>query len=873
MLSTATVAHAEDSSRIFHIPSQPLANALVTFSEQSGLKVNAPAELVRDKTAPAVEGKLPPLMALDQLLKVSGLTYSRSADGGLTVAQGPDEPQRAGSTLPVEKPAAVEVALQLEEVIVTAQKLEENIQEIPMSVTAVTGAALERKRAASVSDLTESVPNLYAMPSVGQSILEFGMRGTAQGNPAMGVNPTVGLYVDGAYIAKIWGANLDLEDLDRVEVLRGPQGTLYGRNTIGGAIDMITRKPTEERSITATTETGNFAAFNGRLTVNVPLIGQNGFFSSDALGTLSLRENAVYRSHDPYYGNVAPPNAPLPAASGTDGFSNLNRVTSLTALQWQPTKDITVDYSFEYHRYRQSSPAFQLSFIQPGGPVDGGPFDLQPYVRTNRVDAIGNNAVFSNDLRLHRLADDGNNRMHILTGTWDLGEVGWLGSVTVRSISAYRSLSTDSVIDGDGSPLHVFDANNSANLAHWSQEAQWIGTAPRVRYVLGAYYYGEHSTETVQSIFFEGASNLRDVNIGKNSSLAPFGQLTWTPPVLADKLSLTAGLRYTADHIHEHKHHECIVALQEIDGQLANVCAGGVADFQASVGKEFNGTDGLTPMGAVAFQWTDNLMTYVRVSRGFQSGTVNTDTDDIRLFTILKPEKLWAYEAGFKSQWFDNRLQVNADGFFSDYTDQVVAIPVFSTTGGQVIQNENVGASEIWGSEVELTALPLRGVEASVTYAFLAPKYTKWVAQKFIDGVPQFDQDGNPVQENVANQRKPPDSPRNTFTVGLTYTAPPTRVGVFSAYIDTHWQDNVNFHATGPFHDSASAYAVVNGRVQLVDIPLRKGGLDLAVFGRNLFDRKYRLNGFDLGALGWQGNSYGDPRTFGLGLTYHFTAS
>ena len=786
-----------------------------------------------------------------------------------TVAHAENLPTRAA-----EKRAALEMGIEIEEITVVAQKREESLQEIPMSVTAVTAAALARKGASSIRDLTESVPNLLAVSSpMGQSTLAIGMRGTSQGNPGMALNPTVGLYVDGVYIAKIPGMNLDLEDLERVEVLRGPQGTLYGRNTIGGAIDLITRKPTEERSVTAATEVGNFDAFKGRVTLNVPLLGKNGFFASDAVGTLRLRENAVYRSHEPYYANVAPPNAPLPAASGGAGFTNLHRVTNLIAVRWQPSQALTVDYSFEYHRYRQAPPATQVSYVLPGGLADGFPSDLRPYIRKNRADAIGNNAVLSSDLSLHRLADDGNNRMHILTGAWDLGTLGWLGSVTVKSIAAYRALTTDHVLDIDGSPLHLFEGNNHANLDHWSEEVQWVGTAPRVRYVLGAYYYGEHSTEVFESVVFGGGSILKDVNIGKNSSVAPFGQLTWTPPVLQDRLSVTAGLRYTADHIHEHKTHACIVTLQLIGGQLVNVCAGGVADFQASVGKGFGGTEALTPMGAVEFQWTDRLMSYFRVSRGFQSGTVNADTIDIRLFNILDPEKLWTYEAGFKSQWFDNRLRVNADGFFSDYTDQVVAIPAVTKVGGEVSRNENAGASEIWGSEMELTAIPLPGVEASLNYAFLSPKYTKWVAQKFIDGIPQFDPDGNPIMEDVANQRRFPMAPQHTITVGLTYTAPPTSMGVLTAHIDTYWQDSVDYGATGPFNYSGWAYAVVNGRVQLMDIPLQRGGLDLAVFGRNLFDRKYRTFGFDVGALGWQVNNYGDPRTFGLGLTYHFTAS
>jgi iron complex outermembrane receptor protein len=278
-------------------------------------------------------------------------------------------------------------------------------------------------------------------------------------------------------------------------------------------------------------------------------------------------------------------------------------------------------------------------------------------------------------------------------------------------------------------------------------------------------------------------------------------------------------------------------------------------------------------MADISYQWTDSLMTYFRVSRGFQSGAVNDVVSDARLIGVTEPEKLWSYEAGFKSQWFDNRLRVNADGFLSRYTDQVVPVERFSASTGLSTTNENAGKSEIWGSEVELTAIPLRGFEATVNYAFLSAKYLQWNEQTFVNGVPQFDVNGKPVIENVASQRKVPYAPSHTVTVGLTYTAPPTSTGVFSAHLDTFWTHDFVGHPEPPYPDAEWAYAVANGRLQFIDIPLQNGSLDVAVFGRNLFDRKYRTNGFSLGALGFAVDGYGDPRTFGLGLTYHFTAS
>jgi len=833
---------------------------------------------------------------------------------GLALALGFVVPPASwGQAARVSKPSTGPV--EIEEITVTAQKREENIQEVPISVTALTGASLEQKGLSSLSDLGEAVPNMYIVAAgYGTTNTVLSMRGTSNNDTALSKNATVGMYVDGFYIAKLVGNNLDLEDLERVEVLRGPQGTLFGRNTTGGAVNMITRKPTDERSITASTEVGNFDAFKAHVTLNVPLIGKNGYWQSDAVGKLSLRENVTYQSHDGYFRNQSPTDVP---ASGGSELNTVNRIFTMTAVRWQPRVDLTLDYSFEYHRFRQAPSYLAVTSVFPSTDPNysetvnpGSPYDLTPYVRKNRVDSIGLNAGLDNKLHLNRLQGDGNHRMHILTGAWDVGNIGPLGDVTIKSISGYRSFTQSGVPDIDGSPLHVLDQVTHNTLETWSGELQWVGTTPRVHYVLGAYYYGEHASFWSQQVLYDGGVNQFGRTTTKNSSYAPFGQVAYTPPILGDRLTITTGLRYSEDHVHSNRDFRCYnIAVPLPPLGAANLCnltpntpiigtngqpigltvgqvpiGGGQTvydvllpyasyDFSKSVGKGFGGTDGLTPLFDVTFQWTDNLMTYFRASRGFQSGAVNDVVSDPRLIGVTDPEKLWSYELGFKSEWFDKRLRLNADGFLSRYTDQVVPVEKFSASTGLSTTNENAGTSEYWGSEVELAAIPLRGLEATVNYAFLSARYLEWNSQKFVNGVPQFDANGNPVIENVARQRQVPYAPSHTVTVGVTYTAPPTTTGVFSAHLDTFWTHDFVGHPEPPYPDAQWSYAVVNGRLQFVDIPLEKGSLDIAVFGRNLFDRKYRTNGFSLGSLGWAVDAYGDPRTFGLGVTYHFTES
>ncbi|MBP1685265.1 MAG: TonB-dependent receptor, partial [Deltaproteobacteria bacterium] len=377
---------------------------------------------------------------MSRLLRVVGVSVGLATMAGLAMPL----PSWAQATKGRKAAAGARVETEIEEITVTAQKREESIQETPISVTALTAQALEARGVGNVVELAASVPNLRIVGSVGSSsTTAISMRGLAQGNIDPSFSPKVGLYVDGAYIAQMKGSNLDLEDLERVEVLRGPQGTLYGKNTIGGAVNFITQKPTEERSITLKTEVGNYETFNGRMTVNVPLVGKNGFFQSDALGTISLRETAGYKTHEGYFRNALPPGAPAqPTTGGGADYNDLNRVFNFTAVRWQPRKDITVDYSFEYHRYRNHQSAFQLTYIYPQSIMDSMykllppfpplvipnplfPGGAVPYVQKNRSDAVPSNALLMSDVQsLHQNRDDGYHSMHTLTGAWDLGEVG-----------------------------------------------------------------------------------------------------------------------------------------------------------------------------------------------------------------------------------------------------------------------------------------------------------------------------------------------------------------------------------------------------------------------------------------------------------------
>jgi iron complex outermembrane receptor protein len=382
-------------------------------------------------------------------------------------------------------------------------------------------------------------------------------------------------------------------------------------------------------------------------------------------------------------------------------------------------------------------------------------------------------------------------------------------------------------------------------------------------------------------VFFVGANNLPYTTTVKNKSYAPFGQLTWTPPILSDKLSLTGGIRYTVEQVHTDRSFQCVTVISGGTNLCNKVPTPGLNNWSAGRGKAFSGTDGLSPMGNIAFQWTDNFMTYFRVARGFKGGGFQGVTTDPRVFAKygFDPEKLLQYEVGFKSQWLNQRLRFNAAGFYSDYTDMQISVSRFSPDTGTQTIISNAGSSEIWGGEFEVAAVPLRGLEVTASYALIDPKYKEWLDQKFdASNKPVFGPDGQPVLEDVKDRRSFPYAPKHQASFGLGYTAPPTASGVFSAHLDVYWQDKVTFIANddtpGARADRQSNYALVNGRLQFVGIPLQKGSLDIAVFARNLFDKKYRNFAIDFGpSFGFSANNYGPPRTFGVQLTYNWAAS
>lgn len=752
----------------------------------------------------------------------------------------------------------------VEELTVTAEKRAENIQDSPISITALDAQMIMDRNITDIRQLSEFVPNLNIHTNAGGNTgVTISIRGAITTDPIITLEPSTGVYLNGVYISKSVGALFDVIDLERVEVLRGPQGTLYGRNTMGGAINLYSKKPSGEWGARTQLRVGNRGYVQIGQSFDAPLLGDGALWDSDKLGTLSAKLDIGYLHRNTWYTNLNPD----PATRGSDGFSDLNRLVIMPRILWELPWDITFDYVLDKHRVRELPSQFQLTYVQPGGLVDNlfGPQGLDSYVRTKRATGIGNN-LFT-DLQA---GDEFKSDLDILGHGWTISrpfeDVPGLGNFTLSSITGYRVVKNNDQTDLDGTPLSLNQFALNIRQSQISEELQLVGSTleDRLEYVLGFYFFQQRGhAENVQA-FLEPVPGTGPLSKNQQRvdfddySVAPFGQATYTPPILEDRLSATVGLRYTWEKRSATRFFECLTA-----------DCGGTENFTAENSDSF---DAFSPMGRLTYQITDEWMTYGSISRGFKAGGFNGRAVTRETFDQpFDPETATSYEIGFKSQWWDNRIQLNADGFFADYDDLQVTI-FQATQGAAVTTVENAASAEVWGSELEAVLVPVDGLDLRITYAYLDPTY-----KKFCRPVPgAMSSECGEGEANISDQARFVIAPPNTFSFGAAYTFPETPFGVPYARVDYYWQDHVWFATVDNEFNRQGGYSLLAARLALIDIdvPADLGRMQVALWGENLTNTDYREFGIDFGAnQGYAGNTYGNPRTYGIEIDWDWTRS
>jgi iron complex outermembrane receptor protein len=766
----------------------------------------------------------------------------------------------------------------LDEVVVTAQFREQSLQSTPLSITAVSGEMLELRSQTNIAEVASQAPNVTLKsqgaafgPSMGASI-----RGVGQFdfNPAL--EPGVGLYVDDVYYATLTGSVLDLLDLDRVEILRGPQGTLAGRNSIGGAVKLYSKKATgsDTGSLTATYGSRNRVELRGSADFG---LGENLF--AHIAGVSKQQDGHVKRMD---YGCMNPASG-VPILTtvrgncvlGTLGDVNYDAV-KLT-LRWTPTDSLDITGSVDYTNDDRTPAgsvmvqgrgvlnATNLANIQPVQGVGGTSLPLSAFVVPHG--SYYNYATFQNPKGTFA---NYNGTTNLPTGVTvptletrpDIRAKfrGWGGSVnmdwklaekfSVKSITAYRSYDSYFANDNDLSPLANSLGFGSTDFWFFSQELRLNGAAlenDRLEYTLGAYYSDQKTVyKTTQDL--RNSTTLTQF-IGDDpvnaDSKAVFGHLAVH---ISDPLTLNLGLRYTDEHKdYTFRRRTYAGALHPTLGALDGVSRnydGNQVDYRANV----------------QYQWTDNVMTYLQFATGFKGGGVSPRPFIAAQAVPFDPEKLKSYEAGFKSDLFDRTLRVNGSVFFSKYNDMhltLASCPQFGTAPACAVV-ANAGDAEMRGIELEGTLRPTRAWSMDASASYLKFKYT------YINPAA-----GGPTRPTGPQYGMVPVYvPKLKFSLGTQYEFGLAGGSSLTARADMSWQGELWTNGFNAPTNRIAPYGVGNARLIWRN---GEGDWETSVEATNITNKYYFQTRFDqFTQAGVTDGQPGRPREYALTIKKKF---
>ncbi|MFN3523794.1 MAG: TonB-dependent receptor [Phenylobacterium sp.] len=692
----------------------------------------------------------------------------------------------------------------IEEIVVTARKRAENLQDIPISITAVTAETMERAGLADIADVARRTPGLQYGDFGDLKLSPTSLRGVVGSAGSAGADPAVGYYVDEVFVGQGAGANLDLYDIDRVEVLRGPQGTLYGRNTIGGVISIATKRPSDTLEASAVVEAGNFDYRRIGASVSGPIVP----------GAVSGKIAASHKSRSGYEHNE------LLNRDVNDDQAWSVRGQLLFDIGEDTSLLLTADHNeadneplvFETLVYNDAALA-PILLGAYGLNRNADPFDRTVQadtVTTETLDASGVAATFKTKV----------------------------GAFNVTNVASYRRHEYYSRTDTDRSALRMAYDGDPERVWRWSEELRIDTSTGPIDWLAGLYYFRQNSRN--QSYIEIGAdladlfgdASLTGTLAGSNGELdttstAVFASATWA---VTDRLDLTAGGRYTRD---EKKIH------YTQDDPLAIL--GGDADIRASdEWSEF------TPNANIRFKFSPDVMAYATASKGFKSGGFNDALGDANGIAF-GPESLWNYEAGVKASLFDRRAVLNAAVFYMKWDDIQISQdnPVTAIYDPIIL---NGGAAHTQGVEFELTARPTSRLDIGANLSVQEARYDEGALP-----------DGAPL-------RNIPYAPNYTGMVSADYRVPLAGVGELSFYGEYEARGRSYLTANNDPDGRVSPYGLVNLRISLESedgrwrLALWGKNLTDEVYKQRLFD----LANQDL--VGQKFIILGAPKTYGLEL-------
>ena len=758
----------------------------------------------------------------------------------------------------------------LEEIIVTAERREMALQDTPISMSVLGDSQLESIGAFEILDFPEQVPNVRMDQTAGsQSNVGIAIRGVSATDPQLAVDPAVGIYLDGVYIGRHAGAVFDIVDLERVEVLRGPQGTLYGRNSTGGAINLVTLTPGDELAFAQTLTYGSEDFLRSTTRINLPL--------SDQVAA-SLSYNHTQRDGDL-----------VSLYSGRDLGAFASDAARL-AVRWMPNEQVTADYAFDWSQRRSNTAMSQMVHVRPTQIGLGGRFfqQLAAVSSPNRMEA----------LPLVEDRDDEHSSDaygHALTIEWRP-----TAALTVKSITAFRHWEEDepgnsfgdvfveanTVLNGAtgtyipaGQRVANFFATRRGEQDQWSQELQLLGSAmdDRLNYTVGAYYFTEEAEEAnpqtyvLPALFAFGRLPMatqrflcadfsspapcfgKSVRLSNsafrystdNEAYALYGQATWS---INDAVDVTLGGRWSKD-------------------RKSTTLTTLFLDVGPATVSDSDSWDNFSPSGTLSWKINEDIHTYLKVSTGYRSGGYNARATTVPSFTNpVDAETVLSYELGLKSDFWDRRARLNAALFDMDYDDRQVQ-QFEAGTGGASQRLVNAGKSSARGIELDFTVLPLERLQVQLSYGYLDVEYDEFVTA-VVNPVTGL---GTGVTADISSTASTlVHAPEHTGAASAEYAFPESSYGTWALWAGVTYAGRRTFNPQLNLYDSVPSYELIDARLSLRDIPVPKGKLQFALWGRNLADEEVREWGIDFGALGFAINTFQQMRTFGLDMRYEF---
>jgi iron complex outermembrane receptor protein len=740
------------------------------------------------------------------------------------------------------RPVADESRTALEDIVVTARRVSESLKDTPVAVTSFSSQAIDRQFATDIRALTGQIPNVVITNVPGFNAASIGIRGQSTGDIILTFEPAVAVVVDDFVLAHVQTQLFDVFDIERIEVLRGPQGTLFGKNTVGGVVNVITKNPTDKLGGEVRLGYASFNTFTAKAALNVPLTSN-----------LFIRGSLSYLKGDGFYRQTKSNNVDfVPGIGPADGrtLGDPQSLTGRAKLLWQPGPDTDIMLTYELLRdtggsppsVNETPPGFLFDALGfPGIQTTGeSPFDTA----TTLCPGDANAPSCVGTLNGHQIDIDGGylRAEHRASG---------LGTFTL--VGGYRRVKSSLPSDYTGENAFLFVAIRDDTREQYSLEGRFSSDfSDRFKITVGGMYWGQtldaNATSFLGFLRFLGDPtattnpNQSTANY-KVDSYAVFGEADYQ---LAESLHVLFGARFTTET------KDFSVRPQV---RRSTIATGFWPEFSDSA--TFSKP---TIRAGVRWDINDSINSYFTYSQGYKSGGYNEQAMSATSALPFDEETADSFELGIKTETADRRLRFNAAGFYVKYSDlQRDAVVPFTDpiTGlpGQETRTTNAGSAEVYGLELELGAVPVDGLTLGAAFG--------WQKAKYLEFSTDIDGSGVNVDASFLKLRNVPEI---TANVNANYALPPQPWGQLSVNGDVNYQsefESVTLNAPGT---QGQARTLVNASLIWASPSDR---YRVSVFGRNLLDKVYRVSGNSVAGL-WNFTNYAPPRTFGVELAASF---